>query len=141
MCPVGWHELNPSPRAAQIHSPVRRLLCPRDPALHKLAPIYFLQLPPKHTFTCKHNTRQLQGLFCITMRNAIIAHCLLLTKTSKMSTPDFTSLYFHFFKRPSCVIDFWCRAAVQLIFLCFQTPLRERRSLCKLKSCTAARLK
>lgn len=58
-----------------------------------------------------------------------------------MSTPDFTSLYFHFFKRPSCVIDFWCRAPVQLIFLCLQTPLRERRSLCKLKSCTTARLK
>lgn len=34
MCPVGWHELNLSPQAAQIHSPVRWLLCPCDPALH-----------------------------------------------------------------------------------------------------------
>lgn len=32
MCPVGRHELNPSPQAAQIHSPVRSLLCPYDPA-------------------------------------------------------------------------------------------------------------
>lgn len=34
MCPVGRHELNLSPQAAQIHSPVRQLLCPSDPALH-----------------------------------------------------------------------------------------------------------
>lgn len=34
MCPVGQHELNLSPKAAQIYSPVSWLLCPYDPAPH-----------------------------------------------------------------------------------------------------------
>lgn len=38
MCPVGWHELSLSPQAAHIHSPVRWLLCPRDPALRSWPP-------------------------------------------------------------------------------------------------------
>lgn len=44
MCPVGRHELNPSPWAAQIHSPVRWLLRPSDPALHTRHPFTSLNL-------------------------------------------------------------------------------------------------
>lgn len=41
MCPVGRHELNLSPQAAQIHSPVRLRLCPRDPTLHTWHPVCY----------------------------------------------------------------------------------------------------
>lgn len=54
MCPVGRHELNLSPKAAQIHSPVRWLLCPYDPAPHTQHPFTssnFLWNTLTHTHT------------------------------------------------------------------------------------------
>lgn len=59
MCPVGLHELNLSPQAAQIHSPVRWLRCPYDPA--HMAPIYSRSLPQS---TLKHTHIQTQCGYC-----------------------------------------------------------------------------
>lgn len=58
MCPVGRHELSLSPQAAQIYSPVRRLLCPSDPALHTWHPFTspnFLQNTHSHANTTRHS--------------------------------------------------------------------------------------
>lgn len=47
MCPIGRHELNPSPQAAQFRSPARWQLCPDDPALHTLHPFGYFRLSPQ----------------------------------------------------------------------------------------------
>lgn len=55
MCPVGRHELSLSPQAAQIHSPVRRRLCPRDPALHTWHPFNSVHMQTQHCMTMRNN--------------------------------------------------------------------------------------
>lgn len=118
MCPVGRHELNLSPQAAQIHSPVRWLLCPYDPALHTWHPL--------SSFNFQRNTatyKQLEMLFGVTMRNATIKLLPALDKLENV----------HFFGFSLNILPAWLISSVEplihVTFLCFQTPLRQKCSL------------
>ncbi len=102
MCPVGRHKLNPSPLAAQIHSPVRRQLRPSDPALHKRHPftsLNFLQ----NTHSCATTTPDDCSRTLHDNEECYNCSCFLLTNF-KTSTPDSSSLYFHSFST-SCPHD------------------------------------
>ncbi len=59
MCPVGRHELSLSPPSCSNPLSSEMAAPSFRPSSAQTAPIYFPQLPPKHTLTCSRNSRLL----------------------------------------------------------------------------------
>lgn len=127
MCPVGRHEPSLSPRAAQIHSPVRLPLCPSDPALHTWRPYFnFLQNTHSHANTTPDNRS-----YCCACHWEM-PRPLTPAPNETLRCPLLISLHYILiaFRRRARMIDFSCWAPMRLTFLCFQTPLGEKCFLC-----------
>lgn len=144
MCPVGRHELNLSPQAAQIHSPVRWLLCPRDPALHTWHPFTSFDFLQNTHIRMQTQHRTIRVIVWHDNEKCYNSSRLLLTNF-KMSTPAFTSLYFHFFERLTPRDRFLTLSSHTSDFSLFPNTL-ERKVFSpwaerKHSSCAAARLK